>query len=96
MIYYICDGCGVRLKEESERFIISIDATRADDSSNEFGYDDYLSPEDNDGFWGLDDDEDNDDGPANSWRFDLCPKCYALYVSDPLAIITLKRGHSRN
>ena len=95
MIQYLCDGCGMRLKENAERYIITIDATRAD-IAEDFNYEDYLNPDEDISFWGIEDGEDEEKSERGSWRFDLCRHCYAIYTSDPMAIVALKRGHSRN
>jgi hypothetical protein len=91
MLHYTCDGCGVRLKADSGRFVVTIDGRP--------GYpdDDIGGP--------ADENDARDDLPGCApdrasderfWRFDFCPSCYEAYSRDPLVIFTLRRGHMRN
>jgi hypothetical protein len=86
MIHYSCDFCGQPIRREEMRFEVRIEVRLACDEEFELGPEAFEDAADLPG-WVEDDGLPplEDDPACRAFRFDLCPRCQAAFLSDPLA-----------
>ena len=84
MIHYSCDLCGEPIRQEDHRFEVKIEVRMA--SEEPMGPCDLMDGELGDLFDFVDEIDSVEFG-ADAYRvlrFDLCHRCHAAYMSDPL------------
>jgi len=92
MIHYTCDFCGHPIRHEENRFEVSIEVRLA--SEEEEGIAPDLLDDPCDAVDWIEGSGLEDDPFYRLFRFDLCPRCQAAFLTDPLA--RTRRQHLRH
>ncbi|MBM4000027.1 MAG: hypothetical protein FJ297_10905 [Planctomycetes bacterium] len=103
MIHYSCDRCRKTIDPKEEvRYVVRVEAHAAIEPQDDFADDtdrDYLGEIQDMLEMGSSDDDAlaDDDAPARSATFDLCPACFQKFVRNPLGCEThAQLGFSTN